>query len=310
MTVMTIDPHGPAREIRSRPLAGAVVSTVPLVLLPFAVNVASDSLPGGAQRGAWLSWPAIIVLVVVSWRLGAVGGAAPPGNPTGPAPAPGGAADGYGPAAPGPLPWHPRAGVRAPGSRPARLPHPQVPFAVRSSPRPLRWLAVPVAGAITGLLLSQFHLVGVHPPFLAGVLVVIIAVVLCFVELISPRRVPRGAAAGLAYVLVAGAAVWRWDSSRADLWFVAESGVILGLGVYLATRVLEPVAWRRVVPGVVLTLLGWGAMGALFAIYQGDESDTTVANAAFFAGLAAVVAGAIATALQAVAARDGVTAGR
>jgi hypothetical protein len=42
-------------------------------------------------------------------------------------------------------------------------------------------------------------------------------------------------------------------------------------------------------------------MGVLFAIYEGEE--TVVANAAFFAGLATVVAGAIATALQAMAAQ-------
>jgi FtsH-binding integral membrane protein len=160
-----------------------------------------------------------------------------------------------------------------------------------------------MAGALTGVLVSQFHLIGVHPPFLAGVLIVVIAVVLCLAEMINPRRVPRGVAAGLTYTVVAGMAVWRWDSSRADLWYVAESGVILGLGVFLATRVREPRTFRRILPGVVLTLLGWGAMGVLFAIYQGDD-ETAVANAAFFAGLATVVAGAIATALQAVAARD------
>ena len=166
----------------------------------------------------------------------------------------------------------------------------------------MRWLAVPIAAAFTGLLLSQFHLVGVHAPFWAGVLIVIIAVVLCFAELITPLPVPRGVAAGVTYTVLAGMAVWRWDSSRADLWFVAESGVLLGLGVFLATRVREPRTIRRVLPGFVLALLGWGAMGVLFAIYQGEE--TVVANAAFFAGLATVVAGAIGAALQAVANRD------
>ena len=120
-----------------------------------------------------------------------------------------------------------------------------MPFVVRAAPRPLRWLAVPVAGTFTGVLLSQFHLVGVHAPVLAAVLIVVIAVVLCFAEVITPLPVPRGAAAGLTYIVVAGIAVWRWDSSRADLWFVAESGVILSLGVFLATRMREPRAWRR-----------------------------------------------------------------
>jgi uncharacterized membrane protein YedE/YeeE len=165
----------------------------------------------------------------------------------------------------------------------------------------LRWLAVPLAGTFTGVLLSQFHLVGVHAPFLAAVLIVVIAVVLCLAEVITPLPVSRGTAAGLTYTIVAGIAVWRWDSSRADLWFVVESGVILSLGVFLATRVRERRVFRRVLPGVVLALLGWCAMGVLFAIYEGEE--TVVANAAFFAGLATVVAGAIATALQAMAAQ-------
>ena len=174
----------------------------------------------------------------------------------------------------------------------------------RVAPRPLRWLAVPVAGTFTGVLVSYFDLIGVHAPVLAAVLIVVIAVVLCLAELLTPRRVPRGAAAGLTYTVVAGLAVWRWDSSRAGLWFVAESGMILALGVFLATRVREPNTFRRVLPGVVLALLGWGAMGVLFAIYAGKDDDTVTANAAFFAGLATVVAGAVAAALQAVAHRD------
>jgi hypothetical protein len=314
------------------------------------VNVASDSLPGGAERWAWLSWPAIIILVALSWRLGAVPGAPapsarapgapasggptdsapPPGAPPGPTSQPFGApsgstwapgdatgyrtdpapdpASGAGPwydpgPAPGPFSWHPPAdgpaAWPAAADGPAAWPAPAVRPRTPRTSRPWRWLAVPLAGTITGLLVSQFHLVGVHPPFLAGALIVVIAVVLCLAELITPRRIPRGTAAGLTYTILAGMAVWRWDSSRADLWFVAESGVILGLGVFLATRVPDARAFRRVLPGVVLTLLGWFAMGVLFAIYQNEE--TVVANAAFFAGLATVVAGAIATALQTVA---------
>jgi hypothetical protein len=39
---MPIDPHGPHRGSRARSLAGAVLSTAPLVLLPFAVNVVAN----------------------------------------------------------------------------------------------------------------------------------------------------------------------------------------------------------------------------------------------------------------------------
>lgn len=313
MAVMPIDPR-PPRENRTRPLAGAVVSTVPLVLLPFAVNVASDNLPGGSERWAWLSWPAIIILVVLSWRLGAAPGVPPDPAPapevaTGPSPPPS-APPGPAPVfeAPPPHPWHPRPGAwpQAPAPAPAWRPHGVPPPRAVPHSRPsrsLRWLAVPVAGTFTGLLLSQFDLIGVHAPFLAAMLIVVIAVVLSFAEVVTPLRIPRGVVAGLTYVILAGSAVWLRDSSRADLWFVAESGVILGLGVFLATRVREPNVYRRVLPGVVLALLGWCAMGVLFAIYQGDR-ETAVGNAAFFAGLSTVVAGAIAAALQAVAGRD------
>ncbi|WP_306207085.1 hypothetical protein [Actinoplanes sp. RD1] len=331
---MPIDPSGPPR----RSLAGAVVSTVPLVLLPFAVNVASDSLPGGAQRWAWLSWPVIIVLVAVSWRLG--------GAPSAPPPAPDSTAD----RPPWPPPaddrppradpwpprtdaWPPRAGDwfpgpdgspraagspprpadpsprtagwaqgPAPSARPA--PYRPAPPRPRPSSRPWRILAVPVAASFTGVLLSQFDVIGVHAPFLAAMLILLIAVVLCFAEVITPRRVPRGVAAGLLYALLAGAAVWRWDSSRADLWYVAESSAILGAGIYLASRVRDPRTSRRVLPGVVLALLGWAAMGVLFAIYHQKNSDTAVANTAFFACLSTVVAGTIATGLQTAADRD------
>jgi hypothetical protein len=338
MTVMPMDPHGPPQGSRTRSLAGAVVSTVPLVLLPFAVNVASDNLPGGAQRWAWLSWPAIVILVALSWRLGAAPGAPAPGAPNppgapgpthspsapaGPASVPSAPPDsgpGFGapprsayapdPAA-RPFPWPPRADFPAPRPVPAGRPHGGHPPGAAPygpvpgppvAPRPPRWPAVPIAAAFTGVLVSQFHLIGVHAPFLATVLIVVIAAVLCLAEVISRRPVPPGTAAGLTYIVVAAMAVWRWDSSAADLWFVAESGVLLGLGVFLATRVREPRPLRRVLPGVVLALLGWCAMGVLFAIYRGEE--TAVANAAFFAGLATVVAGAIATALRAVADRD------
>jgi hypothetical protein len=163
---------------------------------------------------------------------------------------------------------------------------------------------VPVAASFTGVLLSQFDVIGVHAPFLAAMIILLIAVVLCLAEVVAPRRVPRGVAAALLYAVLAGGAVWRWDSSRADLWYVAESGAILGLGIFLAARVRDPRTFRRVLPGVVLALLGWGAMGVLFAIYHRKDSDTAVANAAFFACMSTVVAGTIATGLQTAADRD------
>ncbi|WP_305790253.1 hypothetical protein [Symbioplanes lichenis] len=315
---MPIDPSRPPGEGRGRSLAGAVVSTVPLVLLPFAVNVASDSLPGGAQRWAWLSWPVIIILVAVSWRLGTPG--APPAPPP-PSPSP---PPTYSPPpmySPPPTYSPPPAYDPPPtytppphsyGTPPRRAgwvpnpaPHrPAPPPRVRPSDRPWRILAVPVAASFTGVLLSQFDVIGVHAPFLAAMLILLIAVVLCLAEVITPRRVPRGVAAGLVYAVLAGAAVWRWDSARADLWYVAESSAILGAGIFLASRVRDPRTSRRVLPGVVLALLGWAAMGVLFAIYSQKNDDTAVANAAFFACLSTVVAGTIATGLQTAADRD------
>jgi hypothetical protein len=161
---------------------------------------------------------------------------------------------------------------------------------------------VPVTGTFTGVLSGYFDVIGVQVPFVASLLVIATAAVLCFAEVITPLRVPRGAAAGLTYTVLAGMAVWRWDFSRADLWFVAGSGVILGLGVFLATRVRDPRVVRRLLPGVVPAVLGWCGMGVLYAIYQ--DEVTTVANAAFFANLATVVAGTIAAALQAVDGRN------